>query len=797
MDEKSLNTLEFIKILDRLAEFCSFNASVELAHNWRPTEDIEVARRRLLETSEARQLLAVNSELSLGGIRDVRASVDLAKHGAILSPGELLDIKFTLIAARNIRRFFEKYGNQFMMLGEIALQLPLPIGIIDAITLAISERGEILDTASQKLESIRHDLRIAHDRLLSKLEHMVNDPRLTPYLQETLVTQRDGRYVLPLRAEFKGRIRSIVHDQSSSGATLFVEPLSVVDLNNQYREFQLAERDEERRILAELSDVVGLHASEIDHIVSLLAELDLAMARGKYANEINASQPVLQPIRERVDHPGTTIRLYNARHPLLDEDIVVPIDTELDEHTFGVVITGPNTGGKTVTLKTIGLLVLMAQSGLHIPASAGSEISLFSNVYADIGDEQSIEQSLSTFSSHITNIIRILEKADSHSLVILDELGAGTDPQEGAALARAILTYLIERRITILVTTHHPELKAYAHATPGIVNACVEFDLVSLQPTYHLTIGLPGRSNALDIAKRIGLPASIIENARKELKPEDLHAEDLLNEIFQQKEFAREARFAAENAREESELLRRELMQRLDEIDDERREILEEARLEAEAQLRQINTEIAETRRQLIRAKQPLDPLRSVSEKIEEIEEVVEKPIIRSAEEIQRPILREIRLGDRVRLRNLNTQGTVIGFSEEEVEIQVGGLRVRSRPNDVEIVDVSGKSGATESPYIGQTTVKKREQLYAASPGMELNLRGQRAEEAIENLERYLDSAYLAGLPFVRIIHGKGTGKLRQIVREILLQHPHVLTFENGRAQEGGEGVTVAKLLNE
>jgi len=797
MDEKSLTTLEFIKILDRLAEYCSFNASIELAHNWRPTGDIEVARRRLSETSEARQLLAGNSELSMGGIRDVRVAVDLAKHGATLSPGELLDIKFTLISARNIRRFFEKYGNQFMMLGEIALQLPLPIGIIDAITLAISERGEILDTASQKLESIRHDLRISHDRLLSKLEHMVNDPRVTPYLQETLVTQRDGRYVLPLRAEFKGRIRSIVHDQSSSGATLFVEPLSVVELNNLYRENQLAERDEERRILAELSDVVGLHASEIDRIVSLLADLDLAMARGKYANEINASLPILQPIRERSDHPGTTIRLYNARHPLLDANIVVPIDVELDEHTFGMVITGPNTGGKTVTLKTIGLLVLMAQSGLHIPATSGSEISIFSNVYADIGDEQSIEQSLSTFSSHITNIIRILEKADADSLVILDELGAGTDPQEGAALARAILTYLLERRITILVTTHHPELKAYAHATPGIVNACVEFDLVTLQPTYHLTIGLPGRSNALEIARRIGLPASIIENARKELKPEDLHAEDLLNEIFQQKEFAREARFAAENAQEESELLRRELLKRLDDIDDERREILEEARLEAEEQLRQINTEIGEIRRQLIRAKQPLDPLQLVSEKIEEIEEVIEKPIIRSAEEIQRPILREIRLGDRVRLRNLNTQGTVIGFSEEEVEIQVGGLRVRSRLSDVEIVEISGKSGASESPSIGQTTAKKREQLYSASPGLELNLRGQHAEEAIENLERYLDAAFLAGLPFVRIIHGKGTGKLRQIVRETLSQHPHVLTFEVGRAQEGGEGVTVAKLINE
>jgi len=797
MDEKSLTTLEYFKILDQLAEFCSFNASKELARNCRPTEDIEVARRKLLETSEARQLLSGNSELSMGGIRDVRSQLDLAKHSAILSPSELLDIKYTLIAARNVRRFFEKNGIQYTALGDIALQLPLPIGIIDVISLAISERGEILDTASRNLEIIRHDLRITHDRLLSKLEHMVNDPKLNPYLQETLVTQRDGRYVLPLRAEFKGRIRAIVHDQSSSGATLFVEPFSVVDLNNQYREFQLAERDEERRILAEISGVIGNHAIEIDQIVNLLAEIDLALARGRYANEINASQPILHPIRKRINHPGSTIRLYDARHPLLDKNTVVPIDVELDEHIFGMVITGPNTGGKTVTLKTIGLLVLMAQSGLHIPAAAGSEISLFANIYADIGDEQSIEQSLSTFSGHITNIIRILSKADSNSLVVLDELGAGTDPQEGAALARAILSFLIERRITILVTTHHPELKAFAHATPGIVNACVEFDLATLRPTFRLTIGLPGRSNALEIAKRIGLPASIIENARKELRPEDLHVDDLLDEIYQQKELAREARSAAEEVRKESELLRRELMERLDNINDERKELLEQAQLEAEEQLRWINAEIAEMRSQLIRAKQPLDVLQSISEKAEEIEEIIEKPVIRSNEEIQLPIIREIRLGDLVRLRNLNTQGKVTGLSEEEAEIQVGGLRVRSRLNDIEIVIPSESNDAIERDQTRQASARKKEQLYSASPGMELNLRGQRAEEAIENLERYLDAAYLAGLPFVRIIHGKGTGKLRQIVREVLNQHPQVLSFEIGREQEGGEGVTIAKLVNE
>ena len=445
MDDKTLSILEFPKILERLAGYCAFSASQEKARALRPTDDILEAQHRQAVTAESVRLQVTHGDLSIGGARDVRGPVDLAQHGGALAPTELLDVKYTLVAARTLTRTFERLAVQYPALTEIVAQLPPPMGLIDAITRAISDRGEILDSASVKLTVVRREQRIVHDRLMAKLQKMVADPRNGPYLQEAIITQRDGRYVIPLRAEFKGRIRSIVHDQSSSGATLFVEPLAVVEQNNQYRELLLAERDEERRILAELSQQVALHGYEITHTVDVIAELDLALACGKYAEDLHAVAPGvarlpaarLRNTPER--HPGSVIRLYQARHPLLDPRTVVPIDVELDPQTFALVITGPNTGGKTVALKTIGLLALMAQAGLHIPAHSGSEISVFHAIYADIGDEQSIEQSLSTFSGHITNIIRILETADVRSLVILDELGAGTDPQEGAALARAIL----------------------------------------------------------------------------------------------------------------------------------------------------------------------------------------------------------------------------------------------------------------------------------------------------------------------------------------------------------------------
>jgi DNA mismatch repair protein MutS2 len=800
MDDKTLSTLEYFKILDRLANYAAFSGSAEKAHALRPSADLDTARLRLAETREAQLLLSTRPDLTIGGVRDVRTQVDLARHGSVLTAAELLDIKSTLVAARTLSRVFERLATQFPNLYAIAIQLPPPMGLVDTITRTISDRGDILDSASIKLADIRRELRVIHGRLMARLQRMVSDPNTSPYLQEAIITQRDGRYVLPLRAEFKGRIKSIVHDQSSSGATLFVEPLAVVEMNNQFRELQLSERDEERRILADLSSQVGMQAQVIIQAVEVVAELDLVFCKAKYADSLQASEPVLHPIQPKFGskHPGSLIRLYRARHPLLDPKTVVPIDVELDAATYALVITGPNTGGKTVTLKTVGLLALMAQSGIHIPASNGSEISIFENIYADIGDEQSIEQSLSTFSGHITNIIRILDAADSRSLVILDELGAGTDPQEGAALARALLNHLLDRRVTTLVTTHHPELKAFAHSTPGVVNASVEFDLETLRPTYHLVIGLPGRSNALAIAQRLGLPRTIIQSARSDLNPTDLKADDLLDEIHRQREASRQAREVAEKSRKEAEALHKDLSARLEKVEDERREILENARQEAEKQVREVQDEMRQLRSALARARQPLEALRAVEEKVDSLEEKVEKPVVRQLPGMgSLPLRREVRLGDKVRLRTLNTVGVVTSLGQEEAEVQVGVLRVRTRLAELEIM--GGDGGSRSAPPPAEPVRRDRpsgpsQASLPASPGIELDLRGQRAEDALDALERYLDAAYLAGLPFVRIIHGKGTGKLRQAVREALTSHPHVRSFELGGEKEGGDGVTIAHL---
>jgi DNA mismatch repair protein MutS2 len=809
MDEKTIKTLEFHKILEQLAGYAAFSASAELIRGLRPTSDLDEARRRQCRTTETRHLLTVHGDLSVGGASDIRPLVDIAAHGGVLEPGNLLDIKSTLISARDLSRTFERLGDQYPTLADIAAALPPPPGLIDFISRAISDRGEVLDSASDKLGSIRRELKVAHERLLARLERLINDSRTAPMLQEAIITQRNGRYVIPLRSEFKGRMRSIIHDQSASGATLFVEPLGIVDMNNAWHELQLAERDEIRRILAELSEQVGRAAAAINTLVQALAELDVALCCANYAEDLHASEPVLEDFKPRADHPGGTVRLFQARHPLLDPATAVPIDIDMDERTFTVIITGPNTGGKTVTLKTLGLLALMAQTGLHIPAQSGSTLSVFHNIYADIGDEQSIEQSLSTFSSHITNIVRILKRATPQALVLLDELGAGTDPQEGAALARAILAYLIGRRITCLVATHYPELKAYAHNTPGVINASMEFNLQTLRPTYHLTIGLPGRSNALLIAERLGLPEEITQAARSTLDPNDLKAEDLLDEIHRQRDLARGARSAAENARRDAERLRTELARRLEKVEDERQALLEQARAESEKQVLALKEELDDIRRSLNRARQPLEALKPVMQQVEDLESKTEKPVERRSASGVVSAMRPLRLGDRVRVRSLQMDGLVTALGEEEIEVQLGNLRVRVRLSEIQ------RAGEPEVAAPEPTAASRRRHskpasdggvaqhpagiggtatIFHPSPGMELDLRGQRAEDALDALDRYLESAFLAGLPFVRIIHGKGTGKLRQAVREMLQGHAHVAAWETGQEKEGGDGVTVAKL---
>ncbi|MBG7609864.1 MAG: endonuclease MutS2 [Anaerolineae bacterium] len=797
MDEKTLTTLEYPKILERLASYCAFSASAEMARSLRPTTLLHEAQQRLAQTSDARHLLESRPETTIGGARDVRAYANAAARQAVLTPDQLLDIKYTLVAARGLRRFFERQGDTFPHITEIALRLPPPLGLVDAIGKTLSERGEVLDSASAKLVSLRTDLRVQHDRLLSRMQRMLTDPNISPYLQDNLITQRDGRYVIPLQADFKGKVKAIVHDQSASGATLFIEPLSVVEQNNKYRELLLDERDEVRRVLADLSHKIGEYADLLDDMVVTLAELDLAFASAQYAEHLHAVAPEVVAFKKKTTnsssgqlHPGVVIQLREARHPLIDQETVVPVNLVLDDQTYALIITGPNTGGKTVALKTVGLLVLMVQSGLHIPVQAGSRISVFDKIFADIGDEQSIEQSLSTFSGHITNIIRILKHADAHSLVILDELGAGTDPQEGAALARSLLTHLLNRRITTLVTTHHPELKAYAHATPGVVNASAEFDLQSLQPTFHLTIGLPGRSNALAIAERLGLPKEIVSDARAEIDPDDLRADDMLNEIHRQRDLAREQRQETQNAKLEAVDLRIELAERLEQIEDERRTILEDSRRKTEAEVESVRSELIKLRRDLKHHHQPLEALDAIEKHVEKLENKVELPVERRVPDIAPPA-GPILLGAKVRLRTLGNEGIVTALSQEEAEVQIGVLRIRARLAEIVPVAHTGsdlENTQSRGPKISPVTSIKTAH---PSPGVELDLRGQRSEDALDLMSAYVEQAYLARLPWVRIIHGKGTGKLRQVVRIALKDHPQVKNFETGGQGEGGDGVTV------
>ena len=836
MDTKTLSVLEYPKILERLKAFCDFSASMELARALAPTDSYDLALARLEETSEARRLFSTNDNIGVGGAHDIRPAVDLAARGGVLDPQQLLDVKSTLISCRELKRSLERKTDEYPRLTQIAAGLPEAHGIVDAITRVLSDRGEVLDSASPKLASLRRESKIAHDRLMSRLQRYLTES--ANKLQEPIITQRDGRYVIPLRAEFKGQIKAVIHDQSSSGATLFVEPLPIVELNNAMRELQLQERDEERRILYELSAQIGEYREEFTYGVENLAMLDLIFAKAKYAEELKATEPILRqtskvkgqkPVPHKAQGTGTSefrsfdkasplrtppstsdmssIKLIQARHPLLDQQTVVPIDVDPKPGTRAIVITGPNTGGKTVSLKTVGLLALMAQSGLHIPAQSGSELPCFHAVYADIGDEQSIEQSLSTFSGHITNIIRILKQIDQRSLVIFDELGAGTDPQEGAALARAILKFLLETGCTTLVATHYPELKTFAHSTEGVVNASLEFDIKTLRPTYHLTIGLPGRSNALLIAQRLGLPQPIIDSAKSEINPEDLRADKLLDDIRKERNRTSRERQKLEKARERLEAQTKELEQRLEKIEDERREVLAKARAEGQLEVAVLKQNIESLKSQLRKARQPLEALRQLEEKVAEVEEKIEAPVERRSTVDHRPsssiVSRPLSLGERVTVTTLNTEGVVTALGESDAEVQIGSLRVRARLADLvrkrqeveraeESTNLSLRAGEDRKPVAEGSA---RTALSGTkSPGIELNLRGKLVDEGLEELDRYLERAYSSGLLFVRIVHGKGTGRMREAVRNALKQSPYVASFEEPKDNEGGAGVTVARM---
>jgi DNA mismatch repair protein MutS2 len=802
VNRKHLSTLEFPKVLARLAGFASFSAGEERIRALTPATDPQEVHVRLETTTEARALLQSKPDTTLGGAHDVRPQVAAALRGVTLPPPELLDVRDTLIAARVLYRLLSRLKGQFPRLAFLAGHVQLCPDIIDQINRCLDERGNVRDDASPELARIRREAQIARDRIQDKLERIIQTPKNAAYLQESLITQREGRYVIPLKADFKGRIRGIVHDVSASGATVFVEPLSVVELNNTWRELQLEEQQEVNRILAALSDLVAEHGDEIEQTVEALADLDLAFAKAEYAEAIEASAPSLvpfHPTNPRADRPatlpGSTVRFSAARHPLLDPQRVVPIDIVLDGETHVLVITGPNTGGKTVGLKTMGLLTVMAQAGMHIPVAPGSAFSPFEAVYADIGDEQSIEQNLSTFSAHLTNILSFLGQADQRSLVLLDELGAGTDPAEGSALARALLDHFRRRGSTTFVATHYPELKSYAQLTPGVQNGSVEFDPQTLSPTYKLTIGLPGRSNAFAIAQRLGLPRDLVDAARELVSPDDLRTEDMLADIHQLRIQAAQARDQAHAARVEAERAARELRQRLDAIDQERQEILAQAHEEATDELEDLRAEVRTLRHRLQAAAAPLEAVVAVEEAVAELE-----PVALEAEPLEAPTVclpgegtdregkpRPIREGDTVWVRPLNAEGQVLEVNGQAAEVQVGPARAR-----VGLSVLERRAPRPQEPDEPPIQVAAR-----PSPGTRLDLRGCTVEEALERVDRHLDAASQAGLPWVRIIHGKGTGALRRAVRRLLADHPLVTTYEAGQDREGGEGVTVAKLVQE
>jgi DNA mismatch repair protein MutS2 len=609
-------------------------------------------------------------------------------------------------------------------------------------------------------------------------------------------------------ANHKGRIKGIVHDQSNSGATLWIEPVNTVDLNNEYRSLQIAEEEEIQRILAELSILVADQGEALKRLVERIAELDLIFAKARYAEINQAVQPIFvewEPLTgiEHVTsgdsaglaeiHPGSRIWIRGARHPLLDSNSTVPTDLLLDEGTYVVLITGPNTGGKTVSLKTMGLMVLLAQSGMHLPA-VEAKLTVFKQVFADIGDEQSIEQNLSTFSGHMTNIVRILRSVDDRSLVLLDELGSGTDPSEGAALAQAVVGYLRDKGATTFVATHYPELKSYASNTPGVINASLLFDVETLMPTYEMTIGMPGRSNALAIARRLGLEQTVIDDALIFLGSGSNKAESLLDAIYEMKEKIASQEAAARLSLKQADEFRLQLHNRLEKIEDERRFIIDDTRRQIEIELEDLRAEIRTVRKKLrdTESKNQLKKLKKATDQIESegsatlkrLKPIDSKPQKRSKRRIQ-----DFRIGDKVYITPLGAKGIIVDLDDKEAELSVGRLHMRAQLKDLEF---RGRDGDEE-----QVSASIKVVTSGHSPGLELDMRGMRVEEGITVLENYLDSAFLSTMPWVRIIHGKGTGRLRSAVRESLKGNSHVLSWEEGRDGEGGAGVTVVKLDTE
>jgi len=773
MNAHTLRVLEYDAIRQKVVAHCATPMGAERARQMTPRTDEEAIRVALQQTSEARRLIDLAEEMPLRGVQDVRSAASLARAGGILPPESLLSIADTVESARRLRSFLLTREEKCPALCVLARQLePLP-EVVNEVRRCLREDATVADSASPELARIRQRLRHLHSRITERLQATLNSSRIRNMLQEPVITMRGDRYCLPVKAEYRAQFGGIVHDVSASGATLFMEPQEVVDLGNQIREAQIAEQNEVVRILAQLSALVGKYSDPILLTCDALGELDFINARARLSVEWDAIEPAL--------NTQGKIRLRKARHPLLKPP-VVPIDVELGNRFRILLITGPNTGGKTVTLKTVGLLTLMMQSGLHVPADTGTEMAIFQNIFADIGDEQSIEQSLSTFSGHMTNIAATLPHCDEHTLVLLDELGAGTDPAEGAALAQAILDYLLARHARVMATTHYGELKSYAYARQGVQNASVEFDLQTLRPTYHLRIGTPGSSHAIVIAQRLGLPSSVIETAQARLAGRETEATSIMRRLEEEQRHVEEARQAAEQERREAAALRHQLQQRLEQVESERQRLREEVTQEVQHRLHQILQQAEEAYRRL--REQPREN-RAAQEARQQVRQAAEQMKQLLAPPAAAPT--EIREGDTVKVTTLNVTGTVLQLTPKEAVVQAGAIRVTVPREALRRID---EKPVSKTPLVSVPVNLSR----AANISPEIMLRMQRVDEALANLDQYLSEAYAAGLQQVRVIHGKGTGTLRKAVREYLNTHPLVASYRGADATEGGDGVTIVTL---
>lgn len=778
--------MEYHKIIDMLVKYAQTSLGKAAAERLSPVSDLEEVKRLLQATDEAFKVDRLKGAPSFGGIVDMMPAVKRARIGGTLNPHELLGIATTLEGSRRVKRYIANIHEDepVELLFTLSDMLSEQKTLEDQIKRCIDESAEVLDSASPELAQIRRELRGGEVRIREKLDAMIRSSSVAKMLQDQLITIRGDRFVIPVKAEYRAHFGGIVHDQSGSGATLFIEPESIVAMNNKLRETRLKEEREIEVILQKLTAQVGEQAELLGYDSDVLAQLDFIFAKARLAREMRASLP-------RMNDRGF-LKLKKGRHPLIPAEQVVPIDVELGNQYTSIIVTGPNTGGKTVTLKTIGLLSLMAMSGLFVPAEDGSQLCVFDAIYADIGDEQSIEQSLSTFSSHMTNIISILRRMTAKSLVLLDEVGAGTDPAEGSALAIAILEHIHSLGCRMVASTHYSELKAYAYERKGVINASMEFDVNTLSPTYRLLVGVPGRSNAFAIAERLGLSEQILDFARGEVKEEDLRVEHMIASLEENRLGAEQERETAERLRRELEELRKRHEAELDKLTRERDRRIEKAEEEARAIVAKARSE----------AERIIEELRKLA--LEEGASVKEHKLIAARKELEEAepkrkksgparqagkAPRKIEPGDEVMVYSLNQKGHVVELAgSKEALVQLGIMKMKVSLDDLELIAAPSAAKAAQKIV---TNVKRTRDENVRS---ELDLRGANLEEALIEVDRFIDEAYLANLGQIYIIHGKGTGILRTGISDYLRKHKHIKSYRLGNYGEGGTGVTVAEL---